>query len=128
MDVADLDGDKAPEILYVARAKAKAEKDADTFELRAVTRDPSGSFRPTKWGEVESVALPGVKAVPAAIKTLDINQDGQTDLLIFKDYGSPLLILGEKGGPPRPFTGSLGPLSSAAPAGVSVIESRTGPP
>ena len=121
MDVVDLNGDKSPEILYVSRTKAKTEKDADTFELRAVTRDKSGAYRPTKWGEVDSVALPGVTAVPAAVKTLDINQDGQMDLLIFKDYGPPLLVLGEKGGPPRPFTGSLGPLSGVAPAGVSLV-------
>jgi hypothetical protein len=117
MDVADLNGDKSPEILYVSRVKAGG----DSYELRAVTRDKSGSFRPTKWGEVESVALPGVTAVPAAVKVLDINQDGETDLLISKDYGSPLLILGEKGGPPRPFAGSLGPLSTVAPAGVSLM-------
>ncbi|HEX3450979.1 MAG TPA: VCBS repeat-containing protein [Isosphaeraceae bacterium] len=120
MDVVDLDGDKAPEILYVSRAKAKTDKDADAFELRAVTRDKAGAYQPTKWGEVDSVALPDVKAVPAAVKTLDINQDGQMDLLIFKEYGAPLLVLGEKGGPPRPFTGSLGPLSGVAPAGVSL--------
>ena len=119
MDVADLDGDKSLEILYVSHATKTG---GDTFELRAVTRDRSGSFRATKWGEVESVALPGVTAVPAAVKTLDINHDGQTDLLIFKDYGSPLLILGEKGGPPRPFTGSLGPLSNVSPPGVSIMD------
>ena len=44
-------------------------------------RQIAAHFEPTKWGEVESVALPGVTAVPAAIKTLDVNQDGQTDLL-----------------------------------------------
>ena len=44
MDVVDLDGDKAPEIIYVARAKAKSEKDADTFELRSVTREKSGAY------------------------------------------------------------------------------------
>jgi hypothetical protein len=118
MDVADLNGDKAPEILYVARTKTGG----DSFELRAITRDRSGSFRPTKWGEVDSVALPGVTAVPAAVKTLDVNQDGQTDLVIFKDYGSPLLVLGEKGGPPRAFAGGLGPLSSVAPAGLSLMK------
>jgi FG-GAP-like repeat len=72
MDVAELEGDKLGEILYVARTKPGGE----TFELRGITRDRSGSFKATKWGEVESVALPGVTAVPAAIKTLDINQDG----------------------------------------------------
>ena len=123
MDVADLDGDKAPEILYVARVKTNGDKDkGEKYELRAVTRDPSGAFRPKKWGEVESITLPDVTAVPAAVKTLDINLDGQTDLLIFKDYGSPLLILGEKGGPPRPFTGSLGPITNASPAGVTVTD------
>ena len=35
--------------------------------------------------------LSGVTAVPSAIKTVDINQDGRSDLLIFKDYGSPRL-------------------------------------
>jgi len=124
MDVADLNDDKTPEILYVVRTKPREDSTKpreDSYELRAVTRDKSGSFQPTKWGEVDSVALPGVTAVPAGVKTLDINQDGQTDLLIFKDYGSPLLVLGEKGGPPRPFAGSLGPLSSATPAGVSIM-------
>ncbi len=77
MDVADLDGDKAPEILYVSPHRSRA---ADAFELRAVTPRQVGTFRPSKWGGVESVALPGVTAVPAAIKTLDVNQDGQADL------------------------------------------------
>jgi hypothetical protein len=124
MDVADVDGDKVPEIVYVARVKPTGEKGqgGDRFELRAAARDQNGSFRPKKWGEVESVLLPDVTAVPAAIKALDINQDGQTDLLIFKDDNSPLLIVGEKGGPPRPFTGSLGPLSQATPAGVTIAD------
>ena len=51
MDVADLDGDKIPEVLYVARTKPGG----DSFELRAVTRVQSGSFGPYKWGDVESV-------------------------------------------------------------------------
>jgi hypothetical protein len=127
LDVADIDGDRVPEILYASRVKPSGEKaekvdKGDKFELRAVTRDQAGAFRPKKWGEVESVVLPDVTSVPAAIKALDINQDGQTDLLVFKDYGSPLLILGEKGGPPRPFTGSMGPFSGAVPAGVNVVD------
>jgi FG-GAP-like repeat len=125
MDVADLDGDKAPELVYVERSRITGDKvdgkEKEVFKLRAITREPSGTLKPKKWGEVESVTLPEITAVPTAIKTLDINQDGQTDVLIFKDYGSPLLILGEKGGPPRPFVGSMGPLSSASPAGVSVM-------
>jgi len=117
MDVAQLDGDKNLEILYVARSKPGI----DSFELRALTREKSGKLRPRNWGPVEAVALPGVTAVPSAIKTLDVNHDGQADLLIFKEYGAPLLVLGQKQGAPRPFSGSLGPVSNAAPAGVSLM-------
>jgi len=117
LDVTDLGGDKNPEILYVARTKPGA----DSFELRALTREKSGKLRARNWGGALAVALPGVTAVPLAIKTLDVNQDGQVDLLIFRDYGAPLLVLGEKQGAPRLFSGSLGPLSNATPAGVSLM-------
>ncbi len=93
----------------------------DTFELRGMTSDKAGAMQQLKWGEVESVTLPGVSSVPTAVRSLDVNQDGQIDLLIFKDYGAPLLLLGEKGGPPRAFTGSLGPISSVAPGGLSLM-------
>jgi hypothetical protein len=115
MDLADLDGDKTPEILYVARTKPGA----DSFELRALAHEKPGSFRPYKWRDSEAVALPAVKAVPAAIESLDVNADGQADLMIFNDYGPPQLLLGKKGEPPRPFTGGLGPLTGATPSSLS---------
>jgi hypothetical protein len=117
MDLADLDGNKTPEILYVSRTKPGAE----SFELRGLTRDKSGSFRPYKWGDVEAVALGGVKSAPAAIESVDINQDGQADLLIFNQYLPPQLFLGKKGGPPQSFAGGLGPLTGATPSGVSLM-------
>jgi hypothetical protein len=124
LDVVAAGGDKQPEVLYIARIRppADSKEKEDKFEVRALAREPSGNLLPKKWGEVERVALPGVTAAPAAVKTLDVNQDGQADLLIFKDYGAPALVLGEKDGPPRLFTGSLGPLSNATPAGVSVMD------
>jgi hypothetical protein len=115
MDLADLDGDKRPEILYVARTKPGA----DTFELRALTRDKSGSFRPYTWNDAPTVALPGVKAVPAAIESFDVNADNQADLVIFNEYGPPQLLLGRKGEPLRPFAGGLGPLTGASLSSVS---------
>ena len=117
MDVADLDGDKTLEIVYIARTKPAV----DSFELRAASRDSKGELKARKWGQVASVELPGVTAVPTAIMTLDINQDGRGDLLLFKDYGAPVLVLSQKDGPPRVFSSSLGPLSTAAPAGVSLM-------
>jgi hypothetical protein len=117
MEIADLDGNKTPEILYITRTKRDGREDA--YELRALTRDKAGSFAPFKWGAVEAVALPGVKAVPAAIESVDVNQDGQADLLIFNEYLPAQLLLGRKGMVPLPFTGGLGPLTGATAAGVS---------
>ena len=117
MDLADLDGDKTPEILYVTRIKPGS----NAFELRALRRDKAGTFRPFRWPEVESVALHGLTDPPAALKTLDVNHDGQADLMIFPQYGSPQLILGRRGEPPRPFNASLGPLSSASAAALSLM-------
>ena len=117
MDVADFDGDKKSEIVYVARTKPGA----DSFELRAASREKGGELRAKKWGQTASVELSGVTSVPTAIKTVDVNQDGRSDLLIFKDYGAPILVLSQKDGPPRLFSASLGPLSTAAPAGVSIM-------
>src|SRR5262249_23024851 len=111
------DGDKTPEILYVARTRPRPNTEA--FELRALARDKSGSFRPYKWGDAETAALPEVKAVPAAIQALDVNADDQADLMIFNEYGPPQLLLGGKGEPPRPFSGGLGPLTGAAPSSIS---------
>jgi FG-GAP-like repeat len=123
MDVADLDGDKTPEIVYISRhvVHTKAGTDVDSFELRAMTREASGEMKAKRWGQVASVELTAVTSVPPAIKGIDINQDGRSDLLLFKDYGAPSLVLSDKDGPPRPFTASLGPLSTAKPAGVSTI-------
>jgi hypothetical protein len=117
MDLADVHADQSADILYVARS----EPGTETFELRLLARDPSGILRPGKWGPAESVALPSLKNVPAAMKALDFNADGQPDLVIFNQYGSPLLLLGRKDNPPRPFAGSLGPLSHAAAANVSLV-------
>ncbi|HZW30541.1 MAG TPA: VCBS repeat-containing protein, partial [Isosphaeraceae bacterium] len=120
MDLADLDGDQIPEILYITRVKPGGNA-KDSFELRTLTRAKSGTFRPFRWGVVESVALPELSDAPAALKALDVNQDRQADLMIFPQYGSPQLLLGRRGEPPRPFTASLGPLSSASAAALSLM-------
>ncbi len=119
MEVADLDRDGSPEVLYVARTRPRPGSDA--FELRAVTGDASGNLRPFKWGAVESVPLTSLSNLPAAIKALDINQDGQIDLIVFIPYGSPILLVGQKDGPPRLFGGSLGPLSNSSASSISVM-------
>ena len=119
LTVADLDGDKTPEILYVTKDLDPATKN-DLFTLRALSREKSGTFVPFRWGPVDSVPLKGIGGVPPALMVVDVNRDNLPDLLVFDVYGPPLLLLGRPGEPPAPAAGGLGPLAGVTPAGLSV--------
>ena len=106
LDVADLDGDKVPEILYAIRTKAERVR-----QLRPPrpARENSGTFLPFRWGPADEVALKGILDAPPALRVLDVNRDGQADILVFNASGPPLLLLGRAGrapgarrGEPRP--------------------------
>ncbi len=59
------------------------------------------------------------------MKVADVNRDGRPDVLVFKPFGGPILLLGRPGGePPAPTGGSLGPLVGASPAGLSLNAPR----
>jgi hypothetical protein len=119
MDVADLDGDKSPEVLYVARNEKSG------FVLRGLKREKSGTFVPFRWGQSDSVEIQGLTGTPPSMKVVDVNHDGLTDVLVFKPFGGPILLLGRPGGePPAPSGGSLGPLVGASPAGLSLDAPR----
>ncbi len=119
LDLADLDGDKTPEVLYVARNRVSG---SDEFTLRAVKREKSGSYIPFRWGQADGVPLKGLMGAPPALRALDVNRDGQADFLIFSDSGPPTLLLGRTGGePPAPAAG-LGPLAGVAASGITVTD------
>lgn len=125
MDLADLDGDKTPELIYIT--KEKAATGADVFRLRARKREPSGEFKAFSWAEkaaaeAEAEPITGLSAAPTDMKALDVNADGLTDVLVFTGYGSPLLLLGQQKQPPKAFTGTLGPMAAATPAGLSTMD------
>lgn len=122
MDVADLDNDHAPEILYVARKNGGS---SEGFVLRGLKREKSGTFVPFRWGQSDSVPIPGLTGTPPSMKVADVNRDGHPDVLVFKPFGGPILLLGRPGGePPAPTGGSLGPLVGATPAGLSLNAPR----
>ena len=120
LGVADLDGDKTPEILYVTKDRESEKTTNDVFTLRALSREKSGTFVPYRWGPVDSVPLKGIGGVPPAITVVDVNRDGLPDMLVFDVYGPPMLLLGRPGEPPAPAAGGLGPLAGVTPAGLSV--------
>ncbi len=120
LDVADLDGDKVPEVLYVARNRNNGN---DEFTLRALKREKSSTFIPYRWGQDDSVSLKGLTGVPPAIRVVDVNRDQQPDILIFNAFGPPMLLLGRSGGePPAAAGGALGPMAGVTPAGLTIAD------
>jgi hypothetical protein len=116
LEVADLDGDKVPEVLY---AVSTGKEGAEAYALRGLKREASGSFIPFRWGQDDSVAIKGLSNSPTAIRVVDANGDKQADILAFRDYATPILLLGRADEPPAAAGGSPGPLVGATPAGVA---------
>ncbi len=117
LEPADLDGDKIPEIVYVTR-ETSAKSTADTFTLRALKRDKGGDLVPFRWGQTDSVALKDLTDAPR-VQIVDVNRDGQPDVLLYSFSGPKSLLLGRPGEPPAPAAGGLGPLSDIGPAGLA---------
>ena len=125
--MADLDGDKVPEILYVARTKA--ERLRRRFALRALKREKSGTFVPFRWGPEDDVPLKGLAASRRRSAVLDVNRDGQPDVLVFNAYGPPAAAPGPRRRAPRPGRRrASGPLAGVTPAGLSRDGPRTARP
>lgn len=117
MDIADLDGNKTGEMIYVARVK---EPSGESFALRALTWGASGGATAYSWGKTESVTLPSLSSTPSAIRAIDVNRDGLTDILLFGG-STPVLMLGRKDQTPQVFGGSLGPMAAATPASLGMM-------
>jgi hypothetical protein len=117
LEIADLDRDGTAEVAYVTRDKAPGST-ADLFVLRALKRDRMGEFVPFRWGQTDSVPLRDVSDAPT-VKIVDVNRDGQPDVLLFTASGPKSLLLGRQGEPPAPAAGGLGPLTDVSPSGLT---------
>jgi len=83
MELADVDGDKKIDCLYVSRS------DDDTRTLRAVYNLAASE----KAGRDElALELKKLSANPDGLKVLDVDQDGLMDVLIFVSYEPPILV------------------------------------
>ena len=119
LEVADLDHDKAPEILYVSRLKTE---NSVEYALRALKREKSGGFVPFRWGNDDKLPLKGVQSIPPAIRAIDANQDGHVDILVFSSFGSPTLLLGRADGAPTAASESLAPLTGITPGALTLVD------
>jgi hypothetical protein len=116
LEVADLDGDGQAEILYAVPAE-RGEGGRD-FDLRALKRAEGNAFQPFRWGDAEKVTVSGLNSAPPALRVVDANGDGQAEILVFNEYGTPVLLVGRAGGPPTPSQAGPGPLVNADAARI----------
>jgi len=83
-DVADLNGDGAPDLAYVSKA---GHEGRDRFTLRTVLGLGRAQAEPGP-----SVDLDDVKDRPQDLIACDIDQDGLADLIVVRDF-APLLLI-----------------------------------
>ncbi len=106
--LADLDGDKVAR--DPLRRPGAPKPGAETFELRAIARDKSGSFRPYRWSDAETVRPARRQGGPRGDRVPGRQRRHQADLIIFNEYGPPQLLLGKKGGAAAAVRRRPGPL------------------
>ncbi len=111
LDVADLDGDGTPELLYITRDTDIAER-SKGYSLRALKHEEDGRFTPFQWSETESIPIEGLSSAPEDLRVLDLDGNGLLDVLIFDPYGPPILLLGQSDNePPKNSSAGAGPLA-----------------
>ncbi len=97
LELADLDNDKQPEVIYLTKARASRET---TYTFEALRRGANGNWEPHQFDGKPSVTLE-LKASPNRIQRLDINGDGKPEFMIFggSDKAPSLFSLDAKGVP-----------------------------
>lgn len=97
LELADLNNDKKPEVIYLTKSRTLRET---TYTLEALHRAANGTWEPHQFDGKPSVTLE-LKATPNRIQRLDINGDGKPELMIFggSDKAPSLFSLDAKGVP-----------------------------
>lgn len=117
-ELADIDGDRKPELVYAAKTRTDGK---DRLQLHALTCDATGQFSQSAWpGGVAFVALKEGSNSPEQIQAVDVNNDGLSDLLLLGNYGPPTLLVSRKAQPPQELA-NLGPLASANRSSVRTV-------
>ena len=89
MDVADINGDRQLDLVYVSKEKDK-DQNRDRFFLRTVL-----SLGQTNAEDGPDLELTEIKDKPLDLRAADIDHDGRTDVMIIRPY-EPLLLVRQK--------------------------------
>jgi hypothetical protein len=118
MELADIDGDKKPELVYLTKVTVDKK---ERLQLNALRCDAKGNFSVSAWpGGVSQVALREGINTPDDLQAVDVNNDGLDDLLLSSKYGNPNLLVSHKSKPLSELT-NLGPLASASHTSVRMV-------
>ncbi len=95
LELADLNGDKQLEVVFLTKARAARET---SFAFEALRRTTEGIWEPQLFDGKTSVALE-LKGNPNRIQRMDLNGDGRPEFMVFagSDKAPTLFSLDEKG-------------------------------
>jgi len=117
LELADLDGDKHPEIVFIAKAKKDRSSE---YSLQALKRAASGEWQPHKFGDKPGITLE-LKGTPDRLIRADITGDERPEFLVFQGTSKPpqLYGLNAEGIPAEiVISGNLG-LGAVSPGAMS---------
>jgi FG-GAP-like repeat len=119
LEVADLNGDKKPEILFVSRVKSGGNT---RYVLHALERAGGKKWRPFATGSGKQTDLPlELQGAPTQLLRLDTNHDGRPNFLLFQEDSDrgPLLLTTATDGKMTPVPADDGlRLGTARPGSV----------
>ncbi|HUE16412.1 MAG TPA: FG-GAP-like repeat-containing protein [Planctomycetaceae bacterium] len=126
LEVADLNGDKQPEIVFVSRVRQSRSSD---YVLHALQRNKEGKWRPYTFGPAKTsqIALDS-STTPTALVRFDATHDGRASFLLFQGTDrSPLVLAGKSDGSLAALPGDGGMrLGNVGAGAVFVTDERVG--
>lgn len=118
-DLADVNGDGRPEIVFVGRERSAQ---SSKYFLMALGRSAAGAWQDVPFGDQKSVTVT-LKASPDRLLSLDANRDGRPDFLVFAGTDrAPVFLATAANGVPAEVAATEGGfgLGNVAPGGMFV--------